>query len=162
MNFQIGDKVVHQIYGVGEIVHQQDKTFSGQTAPYYVVQIRDLTVWVPTEEVENHSLRPPTPTGEFKALFEILGSPSEPLPVDRLERKTWLSSQLRSAGLEGICRVVRDLSAFRQGKSLYDAEKALLERAQNLLLDEWTLSLTVPREQAERELKQLLEQGKAG
>lgn len=162
MNFQIGDKVVHQIYGVGEIIQQQEKTFSGQTAPYYVVQIRDLTVWVPTDEVESHSLRPPTPTDGFEALFEILSDPPQPLPVDRLERKTWLSTQLRSAGLEGICRVVRDLSNSRQGKPLYDTEKALLERAQNLLLDEWTLSLKVPREQAEAELKRLLEKGTAG
>lgn len=152
---------MHQIYGVGEIIHQQEKTFSGQTAPYYVVQIRDLTVWVPTDEVENHSLRLPTSTGDFKALFKILGSTPQPLPADRLERKTWLSTQLRSSGLEGICRVVRDLSNSRQGKPLYDTEKALLERAQNLLLDEWTLSLNVPREQAEAEMKRLLEKGKA-
>ena len=162
MNFQIGDKVVHQVYGVGEIIHHEEKTLSGKTVPYYVVQIRDLTVWVPTQETETHNLRWPTPTSEFKALFKILGSASEPLPVDRLERKSLLTEQIRSEGLEGICRVVRDLSRFRQGKSLYDAEKSLLERAQNLLLEEWSLSLSVPRPEAERELARLLAAGGAG
>jgi CarD family transcriptional regulator len=157
MQFEIGDKVVHQMYGVGEIIQDEEKTLSGQTTHYYVVKIRDLTVWVPVKEVENHSLRPPTPTNEFGALFKILGSANEPLPADRMERKSQLTDQLNSRGLEGICRVVRDLSKFRKGKSLYDAEKNMLERAQNLLLEEWSLALSVPRPQAERELRLLLE-----
>lgn len=162
MQYQIGDKVVHQVYGVGEIVQYQEKTFSGQTAPYYEVRIRDLTLWVPTEQDENHSLRLPTPTKDFNSLFDILSSSPQPLPTDRLERKSWLTTQLRSAGLAGICRVIRDLSSAGQVKSLYDAEKGLLERAQNLLLDEWALALKTPRMQAEAELKQLLGRGSAG
>jgi RNA polymerase-interacting CarD/CdnL/TRCF family regulator len=156
MEFKVGDKVIHWVYGLGEVIQLDEKVLSGKKTPCYVVQIRDLTIWVPANEDGKRRLRLPTPGNEFDRLFAILGSPSEPLSSDRIERRTQLLEKMEDGKLESICRIVRDLSKYRQGKKLNDYEKSILERAQEFLLVEWKYSLFVPRAQAERELKHLL------
>lgn len=156
MNFQVGDQVVHWTYGPGEVIQLDEKALSGHTELYYVVQIRDMTLFVPINDQGQTSLRLPTPSGEFESLFTILKSPEEPLSSDRWERKNQLIAQMKDGRLESICRVIRDLVAFRRAKKLNDYDAAILERAQNFLLNEWQISVGIPRAQAERELRGLL------
>ena len=156
MDFQVGEKVVHWNYGMGEIVQLDEKLLAGQMTHCYVVRIRDLTIWVPIHQMGDSSLRLPTPRGEFNNLFAILSSPGELLSNDRLERRTQLIEKIRDGKLESICQVVRDLSFYRQAKKLNDHDKTILDRAQNFLLNEWRLALTVSLPDAERELNRLL------
>jgi RNA polymerase-interacting CarD/CdnL/TRCF family regulator len=156
MLYQVGEKVVHKHYGLGEIVQLDEKQFSGHLLPCYMVRIRDLTLWVPIDETKNSNLRAPTSSGEFQALFDILRSPGEPLSMDRLERKIQLQERMKDGQLESICKLVRDLTFFRQQKSLNENDNAVLARAQDLLLTEWKLALSVSSEEAAQLLRQLL------
>ena len=158
MEYQVGDKVVHWTYGLGEIVQLDEKVISGQAAAYYVVQIGELTIWVPQKMAGQSSLRPPTPAREFKKTVTMLKSPGEPLSEDRLRRKAELMELMRDGRLESLCRVVRDLSFYGKSNRLNDNDHAILQRAQNLLVDEWHVSLSVPVQQAQHELKKLLEE----
>ena len=94
MNFQVGDQIVHWVYGLGEIIQVDEKRLLRRTSQYYVVQIRDMTIWVPVGEGSDHSLRYPTPASDFEEIFSILSSPAQPLSDDRLVRKTQLGDQL--------------------------------------------------------------------
>ena len=158
MDFQIGDKVIHKNYGLGEIVQLDEKVLAGRSGRYYVVEIRDLTIWVPMNDAGECNLRLPTPRDEFKKLLAILRSPGEMLSNDRLERRTQLLERMNDGNLESICRVVRDLSYYRQEKKLNEHDVSVLERAQNFLLSEWNLVLSVSLPEAERELNQLLKE----
>jgi RNA polymerase-interacting CarD/CdnL/TRCF family regulator len=156
MDFQVGDKVVHWIYGPGEIVQLDRKENGGDTTDYYVVQVAELTIWVPRIGASSTRLRFPTPPGDFQKLFEILGATPEPLPIDRLERKTYLLEQLRAGTLKSICQVVRDLSYYKHSNKMNDLDTSILERAQMFLLKEWQMAFSTPIWQAERQLKQIL------
>jgi RNA polymerase-interacting CarD/CdnL/TRCF family regulator len=157
VNFQVGEKVVHWNYGMGEILRLDEKLLAGRMTRCYVVRIRDLTLWVPIHQMGDSSLRLPTPRNEFKKLFAILRSPGELLSNDRLERRTQLMEKIKDGKLESICQVLRDLSLYSRAKKLNDHDKTILERAQNFLLNEWILALMVPLPEAERELRRLLE-----
>jgi CarD family transcriptional regulator len=156
MNFQVGDQVVHYVYGLGEIIQVDEKRLLGRTSQHYVVKIRDLTIWVPVNEASVHSLRYPTPASDFEELFSILSSPAQPLSDDRLARKTQLSDQLNDGKLASICRAVRDLTFHSQTKKINENDKAVMERAQNFLLSEWSVSLSVSTAQARQGLNHLL------
>jgi RNA polymerase-interacting CarD/CdnL/TRCF family regulator len=158
MNFRVGDQVVHWTYGPGEVIQLDEKVLSGRSEKYYVVQVRDMTLFVPITDQGQASLRVPTPADEFEHLFEILKGPEQPLSGDRWERKNQLMAMMKDGRLESICQVIRDLVAFRRTKKLNDYDSAILERAQNFLLNEWHISLGVPRSQAEHDLHRLLEQ----
>jgi RNA polymerase-interacting CarD/CdnL/TRCF family regulator len=159
MSFKVGDTIVHRAYGPGEIVGLEEKTLSGESQLYYVVQIKDMTLWVPVEENgSGSSLRQPTPAEEYQKLFDILKSDGRPLSTDRLERKNQLQGKMREGSLEGICYVIRDLNSVNRVKKLNENDNALFQRAQNLLLSEWSISLAVPLPVAEHELNTLLGQ----
>lgn len=156
MDYQVGDKVIHWNYGLGEIIGLDEKFIHERQMLCYVVRIRDLTIWVEAEDTSGSSLRLPTPGGDFENLFTILHSPGEPLPIDRFERKIQLSDRMKDGKLVSICSVVRDLSFYRQAKKLNYNDKSTLDRAVSFLLDEWMFSLSVSLAQANSELGHLL------
>ena len=157
MAFQVGDQVIHWVYGLGEIIQLDEKVLSGHSDEYYVVQIRDLTLWVPRNEIGELCLRLPTPAKDFQKLFSLLASPGESLSPDRFMRKTQLTELMKDGTLESICRVVRDLEYHKRNNKINENDNSILERARDSLLNEWSVALSVPIQQAERELKDLLE-----
>jgi RNA polymerase-interacting CarD/CdnL/TRCF family regulator len=156
MNLHVGDPVIHWIYGFGEILRLEEKILPGQASLYYVVQVKDMTIWVPSDEELMNRLRIPTPEGQFEPLFDILSSPGEPLSQDRLERRTHLLEEQKNASAEANCRIIRDLSSRQQEARLNDHDVLVLKQTQHSLLSEWTYSLSVPLAQAEDELHRLL------
>jgi len=157
MGYQVGDKVIHWNYGFGEIVQLDVKYIQERQTPYFVVRIRDFSIWVAADETVDANLRLPTSANEFEPLFAILHGPGEPLPNDRFERKKLLVQRMRDGKLTSVCSVIRDLSLLRTLKKLNDDDRTMLERARNFLLAEWTFSLAVPLAKAHSELGILLE-----
>lgn len=157
MAFQVGDQVIHWVYGLGEIIRIDEKILAGKSGKYYVVQIRDLTLWVPINAAGENCLRFPTPAKDFRKLFGLLSSPGESLSTDRYMRKTQLTELMKDGTLESICRVVRDLMHYKQTNKINENDNTILVRAKNFLLNEWSVALSVPVQQAERELTNLLE-----
>ena len=158
MNFFKGDMVMHWSHGIGQIVNREERALADAKAVYYVVQVRDMTVWVPADSKVGSRLRPPTPKSRFERLLSILSNPSEPLPADRLERKTHLLALLQDGRPESLCQVIRDLSAYEKQKlkPLNDNDRLVLKQARNTLLGEWGLVLGITQAQAEHELHRLL------
>lgn len=159
--FHVGDQVIHWAYGPGVITQLDEKVLSGHTNQYYVVKLRDLTLWVPISQSHECCLRFPTPARDFQKLFRILAGPGELLSPDRYERKALLSERFKDKKLESICMVVRDLTLRKRMKKMNDDDSSILERARNFLLNEWSLVLSVPIQQAEFELKGLLDGSEA-
>jgi CarD family transcriptional regulator len=158
MSFEVGDRVVHWAHGPGEIIQIDEKELSGLRQVYYVVQIRELTLWVPVNGGNEKSLRYPTPADDFERLFKILSGPAEALSEDRMERKTRLSDLLKDGKLELVCQVIRDLTHHGRVKKMNDYDNAILERARNFLLEEWCMALAVPLPHATLQLQELLTQ----
>lgn len=156
MDFQIGDPVVHWTFGLGKITGVEERIFQEQKTLFYQVQVRDLTIYIPLDNLTENRLRSPTKPRDFKKLLAILKESGEPLAEDRLQRKSILRKGLADGKAETICKVIRDLNALSHKKPLNDDDKNILHRAQNLLCAEWGYSLSVPPEQAESDLKQLL------
>ena len=157
MSFQVGDKVIHNVFGLGEIVQIEEKLIHNHPTSCYVVQVDDLTIWVPMEQQQQTSLRLPTSAEEFIKVIPILASPNEVLQEDRAQRKHQLVEQLNDGKLASICCVVRDLTHFQRSSKLSDQEKTILNRAINSLLTEWTLSLGIPLSKAQQNMESLLQ-----
>jgi RNA polymerase-interacting CarD/CdnL/TRCF family regulator len=156
MNFHVGDSVMHWTYGLGQVVQLEKRDLSGQPVLYYAVQVRDLTIWVPAGDGLDSRLRPPSTRDEFTRSLDLLGSPSDPLPDDRQERKALLRDVLKDGRAESLCRVIRDLSAYSRLHSLNDNDQALMKQARESLLGEWTVALSVTPANADIELRRLL------
>src|SRR5688500_18292555 len=90
MNIREGDSVMHWTHGLGKVVRLEERALSGQVIMYYAIQIGDMTVWVPADDMLESRLRLPTRKADFKRMLGTLSKPGEPLPEDRRERKTLL------------------------------------------------------------------------
>jgi RNA polymerase-interacting CarD/CdnL/TRCF family regulator len=156
MEFREGDPVMHWTYGLGKVIKLEERALSGKKAFYYSVKIGDLTVWVPADDNLKKRLRRPTSHDGFNKLLTILKGPGEPLPEDRQERKIKLVEMLKDGRAESLCRVIRDLTNFRQIRSLNENDQALMKRAQHALVGEWGFALSVTPAQAESEMQHLL------
>jgi CarD family transcriptional regulator len=156
-HFQVGDQVIHWSHGLGEIIQLDEKSLSGRTRQYYVVQMSELTLWVPIDQTGDCSLRLPTPKKDFKDLFQILSSPGKPLSSNSNERRLQVVERLKDHELASICRVIRDLTLHKRLKKMNDNDNSTLERSRNFLINEWSVALSIPTQQAEQELKNLLE-----
>ena len=156
MIFQVGKKVIHVNHGIGDIIKIEDKMVHDRNVSCYVVRTPALTVWVPIDDGDRHSLRAPTSKREFKKLFSVLRGPVDLLPEDRLERRKKLLELLKSGQLNSICRVVRDLSSFGNDRNLSEEDKLTLHRAKDSLLAEWVYSLSIPLAQANQTMEELL------
>lgn len=156
MGFHIGDKVIHSTFGFGEIINIEEKTINGKLENCFVVQMSDMTIWVPIEDTNQTTLRTPTSAEEFIDTLPILTSPTEILVEDRVLRKKQLSDRLKDGKLSSICQVVRDLSNYGRQTKLNDQERSILERAEKSLLTEWTFSLGTTPLQARQAMESML------
>ena len=156
MNFHNGDSVMHWTHGLGKVVRLEERMLGGEKIMYYAIQIGDMTIWVPADEMLETRLRLPTKADEFKKLMGILSSAGEPLPTDRFERRKLLLERLKDGRTESLFRVIRSLAAHRHRQPLNDNDEALLKRTRKMLLGEWSFSMSIPLAEAEHELQHLL------
>ena len=156
MDFQVGDQVIHHTLGLGEVIGVEERSLSGETALYYLVRIKDLTVFVPADQSANFRLRPPSAKRDFQKMMVILSQPGTELAENRFERKAALRLEMADGKPESILRVVRDLTLRARTKNLNDDDKNILERALSLLRSEMVLVFSVRPEQADQELQKHL------
>ena len=156
MNFHNGDTVMHWTYGLGKVVRLEAMTLSGKQILYYAVQIADLTVWVPADDLLETRLRLPTPAADFERLMGILSRPGEALPVDRYQRKKLLLAWLEDGCAKTLFRVIRSLCTHRHFHPLNEDDQALMRRSRNMLLGEWSFIMSITLAQAEHDLHHLL------
>jgi RNA polymerase-interacting CarD/CdnL/TRCF family regulator len=152
MKFHDGDTVMHWTYGLGQIIRLEERNLSGLKTLYYAVKIRDMTVWVPSDDELQHRLRLPTSKVGFKELIAILSNPGEPLPDDRQERRTRLLELLRDGRTQSLCQIIRGLHAYRQVRPLNESDQGILKQARSAVLGEWEFVLSLTPAQAEHEL----------
>lgn len=156
MGFQIGDWVMHRTHGLGQVLAIEERMNNNKTALYYMVQLKEFTIWVPADENLNSRLRYPVSAEELRRLLATLSDPAEKLLDDRRQRNLQLLEMLEDGSVESMCRVLRDLAAHRHHRTWSEYDSALMNRVKKTLIGEWSFSLSVNPLDAETELQRLL------
>jgi CarD family transcriptional regulator len=161
MTYQIGERVIHSLFGFAEITGIENKDIRGVSKQYYVVKTKDMQIWVPTDSPAASTLRSPSTRKDFSGCFEILKAKYSPFSTDRHERKTNIQTRLTAGSLNSKCELIRDLSFYRSQNKINDTEKNILEKNILNLLDEWGFTFGIPNAQARTELNKLLSESYA-
>jgi RNA polymerase-interacting CarD/CdnL/TRCF family regulator len=156
MAFSNGDHVMHWTFGFGKIIDLEKRLDSQKEVLHYVVQIDDMKIWVPEDEMLGQRLRSPSSEREFKKLQTILDNKKEILPKDRILRKNMITEMLKDGSAEALFLVVRGLANYRKSNSLNDYDQALMRRVEKALISEWGFALSVSPVQAETDLHRML------
>lgn len=156
MELKTGDWVMHCAHGLGQIIGLEEQVNNGKTIVYYMVQLTDLTIWVPADENLKNRLRYPSTKDEFQKGLSILTSKAESLPTDRRQRTLQLQEAMKDGRTESLCRVIRDLQAVRGKKTWSEYDSTILKRAQKALSSEWSYVNSISPKEAEIQLNQSL------
>ena len=157
MQFEVDDFIVHPVYGVGHIVKIEEKQFSDRgTRQYYKVTLPKRTVWLPVEAEDSMGLRLVTAKSDLDRYRKLLKSPPTPLDKNHHRRHLELISRLKQGSFQGLCEVVRDLTAWSLRKPLGRTDTATLQKTRENLHQEWATAADISMVEAIREVDSLL------
>lgn len=157
MEFQIGDRVVHPVHGVGTVKSITRQQFAGnKVVPYYEVVTDAATVWVPVDPEGPARLRAIVPKASLAECRRLMMSQPIPLHKNHKLRQVEISTRLKDGSLPARCTVVRDLRAYCWSKPLGEAEDARLKRISHAVCDEWAASAGIAVNAALIEIEALL------
>ena len=74
--YELGEKVVYPIHGVGVINSIEDKTVLGEKRSYYIIKlaISDMTVMIPTDKSEQLGLRQVVSSRDVSKALKLINS----------------------------------------------------------------------------------------
>ena len=157
MQLKIGDLVVHPAFGIGHIVKIEEKLFSEkETRLYYKVVRLKHSMWVRVEAQEVTGLRLVTAKSDLDHYRDVLKSPPVALDTNLQQRHLELVSRLNQGSFQGVCEVMRDLTAWGGREPLNRADTTTLQKTRDSLSQEWAAAASVSPTEAIREIDSLL------
>ena len=155
VSYSTGDTVVHPRHGVGT-VKGTSKRGSGKSATTYLevyFDLKELTIMVPLDSMDEIGIRPPSTPEQAKAILKVLTEDVD-VPEVWAERNAETVSRVKSTDITEASRVVRDLTrhAQRSEKPLSQAERAMLDEC----LDTVSLELSHSLGLSQDETKELI------
>ena len=159
MEFKIGDKLMHPIYGVGTLVSIEKQGDDGQAMNYYVIELSHGKgrLATPVEKAEELGLRKPVSKEERRKLSKLFSGRPRKLDEDPRKRRKDIADRLREGNFVEIGWVVRDLAWRRSQGQANTGDRRLLSRAQDLLAEELAASDGVRVEEATERISSALE-----
>jgi RNA polymerase-interacting CarD/CdnL/TRCF family regulator len=160
MQFEINDVVVHPAYGIGQIAQITEKQFSrkNEARLYYLITMPNRnTLWIPVEDHASNGLRLVTARCKLDQYRALLKSRPANLEKNHRLQHLELVSRLKQGSFKVMCEVVRDLTISGWQKPLGVAARAILEKTQQRLCQEWASSADISIAEATREIRALLQ-----
>lgn len=143
--FEQGDKVVYPGYGVAVVEDIMERTVGGSVVHFFKLTFlfKDMTILVPSYNVENLGIRYPSDsTTVDAAIKELQNKPERKLESIDFTPSGWNRRQknyqlkIQSGILLEIVKIYRDLMYVAKQKELSFGERTLLQSTEELILQE--------------------------
>lgn len=141
--FKPGDLAVYPAHGVGKIESVEAKDFGSITENCYVMRILDnnLTILIPTKNVENVGLRAVISAAEAKKVLALLARKDEPSTTQTWNRRyRGYMEKIKTGAAQEVAEVYRELSIIKTDRELSFGERKVLDQAQTLLVKELSIA----------------------
>lgn len=157
--YEIGEKIVYPMHGVGIVQNIEEKDILGKTKLYYILQLHhtNMTMMVPVEISAKIGLRQVVGSDEINKALMVLQNEAQVQEEDWKARYSNNHEKLKSGSLLELAEVVRNLFQRNQIKELSNSEKRLFENALNLMVDEIAFSAELEKIEVEHSVTEILE-----
>ena len=157
--FSPDDWIVHRHYGIGQVKAVETKAIGEEETTYYKIDAHnDSTIWVPVTS-EEELLRPAASEEQFAEVVQVLKRPSRKMNGHFQTRIARIRKVSREGNPVMLARTVRDLWARRSRRGqLSNTEESAWRRLVGRLIAEWTVSMDLNEDQANKRLYNLLEE----
>ncbi len=159
--YEIGDKVVYPMHGVGLIKKIEEKDILGNKKLYYIMEMAHskMTVMIPVDMSTKIGLRNLVNYTQISEALSILQDEATELEEDWKVRYNTNHGKIKKGSIFDLAEVVRNLFMRNQIKELSNSEKKLFENAKKLMVDEIALSKEIDKTEAEHLITETLERG---
>ena len=156
--YQIGDKVVHPMYGAGVVDSIVQKLVGGVLRDYYILELpnRSMVVMVPTENCEEIGVRPVVDEEQADRVLAAIPEIQVEMTANWNHRYRENMERMKSGDLFEVARVIKGLTIRDQDRGLSTGERKMLHSAKQILISEIVLSKSVSYESVEEELNTAL------
>ena len=148
LSLKVGDKAVYPGHGVGKITSIENKDVMGSELIFYSIEILEsgIKIMFPKNRLETIGVRPVISKQEAEKVLTILKTPAE---KKKIQEKNWQKrhqiymDKIKNGSIFEIAEVIKDLSNIKKDKELSYGEKRMMDKAQNMVYSE--LSITVDK-----------------
>lgn len=154
MSFQIGDKVVHPMYGAGILESVVQRKVGGVVRDYYIMKLpeRSMVVMIPTENSEEIGVRPVIDCEQADRILASIPNIQVEMTSNWNHRYRENLERLKSGDLLEVAWVVKGLTQRETSRGLSTGERKMLHSARQILISELVLSKSISYEGAEQAL----------
>ena len=156
--FKIGDKAVYPAHGVGIIEDIKCRVISGAKRTFYVLRIvdKEMTIMIPTDNVQSVGLREIIDKKEVPKVFRILAERNVGIDCQTWNRRyREYMEKIKSGSVFEVAEVLRDLVLLKCDKDLSFGERQMLDLAQNLLVKELSIAKNMAEEKMRLRLQSI-------
>jgi len=149
--YQVGEKIVHPLYGAGVIENLEEKEVEGLLQTYYVLQIPvgNLKIMISAAKAEAQGIRGIHHQDEIIGIVSSIIDAQIEMPDNWNQRYKENMERIKSGQLSEVALVYRNLLLRERERGLSTAEKKLMTTAKQIILSELILSKDIDRTEAE-------------
>ena len=154
--FKVGDMAVYPAHGVGIIDSIQNKEISGSKQTFYMLRIldNDMTIMIPTKNIESVGLRCIVSSKDITRIYDILKERDVSIDSQAWNRRyREYMDKIKTGSAFEIAEVLRDLFLLKVDKDLSYGERKIMDLARNLLVKELSVAKKAPEESIEQDLE---------
>lgn len=155
--FQIGEKVVYPLHGVGIIEAIEKHSVIGQIQTYYVIRLigTEMKVLVPIQT--QAKLRRVIQAQDVERVMDILQKEIvKEIDTNWRTRQNSNLEKMKSGCIFKVAEVVKSLSVLHKEKGLSTGEKRVFDNAVNMIVGEVACAHNIELEQANSIIKRVL------
>ncbi|PKL18373.1 MAG: transcriptional regulator [Spirochaetae bacterium HGW-Spirochaetae-5] len=159
--FNVGDKIVYPMHGVGEIEGIEKKVVLGKRNEYYMITIisNGMKVMIPVSNAKEIGIRSIIPKKDIKKVMAILATEAEAIEEDWKLRYQNNIDKVKSGSIYEVAEVARDLFKRGSEKELSIMERKLYENAYQLITYEVAMSKNIAIDEAGNIVSEALSSG---
>jgi CarD family transcriptional regulator len=146
---KIGNKVIHNSYGLCEItaIEMQNTYYGKQDC--YIIYMNKTKIMIPV--LHSEMLRCPIKKEEVAKVLEVFGKLDElPDELSFKERIRLFSEKFKTNDILKLAEILRDMAFLGETDKLKAQEKSLRERINKILSDEISFVQNISKQEAQR------------
>ena len=155
--YQVGEKIVHPLYGAGVIENLEEKEVEGLLQTYYVLQIPvgSLKIMISAAKAESQGIRGIHRADEIVEIISGIKDAQVEMSDNWNQRYKENMERIKSGQLSEVSLVYRNLLLRERERGLSTAEKKLMTTSKQIILSELILSRDIDRTEAEALLENI-------
>jgi RNA polymerase-interacting CarD/CdnL/TRCF family regulator len=155
--FEIGDWIVHNNYGVGEIRKIEERPLHGELESCYKVRTKNAIYWLPVARSDNPRVRRVVNKDRLKKALTVLKSAPENMTNNYRSREARIKKVIFESGsLVKMAELLRDLLARGKSKKLNTTERNAIEKLEERFIREWSASREVSIDKARSGFQEII------